>query len=241
MSYKPYKKKFEHSYALGVFPTIELLESDLYRTDKVILHTAGVTNKGVEKIVSLCEQQNIPYMTNDKLIEKLSKKENCYAIGIFRKQQHELVKTNHHVVFVHPSDMGNLGTMLRTALGFGFTEIALIRPAADVYDPKVIRASMGSFFHLNVQYFDDFENYQQSFTHDLYVFRLNGDVSLQRVQISENKPYALVFGNESSGLSSEFDSIGTGIYIPHHQNIDSLNLSVAFGIAAYHFTQHTFS
>lgn len=59
----------------------------------------------------------------------------------------------------HPSDSGNLGTILRTALGFGLKNIAIIRPAVDSDDPRVVRASMGAAFSLNIRHFDSFEQY----------------------------------------------------------------------------------
>ena len=49
--------------------------------------------------------------------------------------------------------MGNLGTIMRTMVGFGMEDLAIIRPGVDAYDPKVIRASMGSIFHLRFAYF----------------------------------------------------------------------------------------
>ena len=61
-----------------------------------------------------------------------------------------------------PSDMGNLGTIIRTAVGFGCTDIGIISPAVDAYNPKVIRGSMGSFFKVNLQYFDSFEEYKEA-------------------------------------------------------------------------------
>jgi len=241
LSYKPYKKEFPYSYTLGVFPTIELLESGRYETEKVVLHSAGSENQGIVKIIELCRIRGIPAETNDKLVNKLSTKENCYAVGIFHKREVTLEAPENHIVLVHPGDMGNLGTIIRTAVGFGIRNIAVIRPGVDAYDPKVVRGSMGSFFRANVQYFESFQAYQDAFAdHSIYTFRLNAAVPLQRVEPNPQKPFALVFGNESSGLSAEFDAIGTGVVIPHRSDIDSLNLSIAVGIAAYHFTKERF-
>ena len=58
-----------------------------------------------------------------------------------------------HVVLVNPADMGNLGTVARTMAGFGFGELAVVTPAADVFHPKTVRASMGALFRLNVARF----------------------------------------------------------------------------------------
>ena len=58
--------------------------------------------------------------------------------------------------------MGNLGTILRSCLGFGMKDIAIIKPGVDIFDPKVVRASMGSIFSLNISYFNSFEDYKNA-------------------------------------------------------------------------------
>lgn len=235
MRYKSYQKDFEHSYSFGVFPTIELIEHQSQTVQQVLLHSKGMQNGGIRKIVQLCEEHGIAIETDDALVSRLSKKDNCYAIGVFLKRYADLSPLENHIVFVNPSDRGNLGTIIRTCVGFGIFNLGIIRPGADAFDPKVIRGSMGSVFQMKIQYFDGFDQYLSSVDHDLFVFRLNGQTHLSDVKIGRDKAYTLVFGAESSGLSDAFNDIGTGVVIPHNQHIDSLNLSVAVGIAAYHF------
>jgi TrmH family RNA methyltransferase len=235
---KPYKKDFDYSYALGVFLTIELLEHKPEHVLSIILSTNAVKNSGLEKIRGIAESHGIPIEINDRLIERLSPKENCYAVGVFRKYDNRLDNGKNHIVLVNPMDSGNLGTIIRTSLGFKFTNMAIIRPAVDIFDPKSIRASMGAVFSMCFSYFDSFEAYSESFSqHQLYPFLLNGQVSIHMVHTIKKEPYALIFGNESSGLPESFNAIGTGITIPHAETIDSLNLSVAAAIAEYEFTK----
>lgn len=236
---KPYKKDFDYSYALGVFLTIELLEHKPEHVLCIILSTNAVKNSGLEKIRSLTEGHRIPIEVNDRLIDKLSPKENCYAVGIFRKYDNTLDSRKNHIVLVNPMDSGNLGTIIRTSLGFRFTDMAIIRPAVDIFDPKSIRASMGAVFSMGFTYFDSFDAYHKAFSnHHLYPFLLNGRVTIQEAYTIKQEPYALIFGNESSGLPDSFNTIGTGITIPHAKAIDSLNLSVAAAIAEYEFTKN---
>lgn len=237
MSYKPYKKEFTYSYTLGVFPTIELLQHSPQLVDRILLHSSGATNQGIHKIITLCKAHHISYETNDKLVNKLATKENSYAVGVFYKQEQPLSQTAPHIVLVQPSDMGNLGTIMRTALGFGIRDIAIVRPAADAFDPKVVRGSMGAFFQMRIQYFTDIDAYMEAYSHAMYTFRLDGAKRLQDVAPpGTGTPYALVFGNESAGLPAQFCDIGIGVVIPHSDAIDSMNLAVAVGIATYHFT-----
>jgi len=64
---------------------------------------------------------------------------------------------------------------------------------------------------------------------------LDGSVMLEEAVDRLEKPYALVFGNEGSGLPPEFAQMGQAVRIPHNDKIDSLNLSIAVGIGAYAF------
>jgi TrmH family RNA methyltransferase len=109
-----------------------------------------------------------------------------------------------------------------------------MRPAADIFDPKVVRASMGALFNINFQYFDTFAQYRDIFHHNLYPFMTNGKTTLTEARF--DPPFTLIFGNESSGLSDDFLPLGTSVTIPHSRNIDSLNLTIAVGIALYEAT-----
>ena len=155
---------------------------------------------------------------------------------VFSKWQAELRPELPHVVLHHPMDEGNLGTIQRTLLGLGLKDIAVIRPAADVFEPHVVRAAMGAVFSLRVKQYDSFEDYRREYpNHALYPFMLDGSVLLEDAVRQRKTPYALIFGNEGSGLPSEFSKLGQAVRIPHSGEIDSLNLSIAVGIGAYAF------
>ncbi len=235
-AYKRYRREFEHSYVFGASPTVELLRSRPEQVIRVLVsedfHPKDPT------LLNLCEQQHIPWEYNGTLLRRLTPKENCLAVGVLRKQIGTLEEQENHIVLVHPSDMGNLGTVLRTAVGFGLSQIAVIRPGADCFDPKAVRASMGALFRADVAYFDCFEDYTRCFPHRiLYPFLLS-DRATPLPQVQPEVPFSLIFGNESSGLDPQFEAIGIPVIIPHTQNIDSLNLSIAAGIGMYHFTTY---
>jgi len=144
-------------------------------------------------------------------------------------------------VLVNPADKGNLGTILRTATAFGIENIAIISPAADIYDPKVVRASMGALFHVNFCYFEKFEDYQKAFcgtNRNLIPFMLDGQpINKVAADLKDSDySFSLIYGNESSGLPAEFLQIGTPARIMHSNNVDSLNLPMAVGIGLYTFT-----
>jgi RNA methyltransferase, TrmH family len=228
---KRYEKEMEYSYAPGAFPTLELLGEQPDKVIKIIFNSKGETNKGVNKIKEICRGKNIEMETDDRLTEKLSGKENAYAIGVFKKYQMDIEKGKNHLVMVNPGDMGNLGTIIRTAVGMGINNLALIRPAADVWDPRTIRAAMGANFRIKFQYFETFDQYKSQHNNFLYPFMTNGKTELG--QTTFKYPWALIFGSEADGLPEEYLKVGESVKIWQSGEVDSLNLSIAVGIGLY--------
>lgn len=228
---KPYQKRFSHSYVFGVYPTLEVLKYRHGSVFRVILANKGRENKGVKEIVSLCKKYSIKVEWSDGLIVKLGGSENSYACAFFEKYTEIIDESQNHLVLVYPSDTGNLGTILRTALAFGISNIAVIKPAVDIFDPKVIRASMGAVFNLKIEYFDYFDDYQKKHKNNYYPFLLDGSSKLYETDFVA--PYSLIFGNEGAGLPKNFLKVGTSVSIPQTKKVDSVNLAVAVGLGCY--------
>ena len=231
MDIKSYKKQFDYSYSLGAFPTIELLKKRNVYSKYILIHSS-FENKEILTLISKLASKNTQIIYNDKLINKISPKENCYIIGVFNKYETKLDDSTNHIMLDNPSDMGNLGTIIRTSLGFGIKNIAIIKPGVDIFNPKVIRASMGAIFSVNIEYFDSYEQYQERFkNHTPYSFMLQAKNTLQDIKFT--KSYAtLIFGNEATGLDKKYLTENS-VIIRHTQEIDSLNLPTAVGIAIY--------
>jgi len=236
LALKSYKKHYEYSYTFGMFPTVELINSRPESVLKVLISSNFKANSSSLNILELCKSKKIETEINDKQFNRISEKENCYVIGVFTKYECDINGCKPHVVLVKPSNMGNMGTIIRTLTGFGINDLAIISPGADIFDPKVIRASMGAVFRINFKYYDNFNDYKTSFEkHKLYTFMLDGEKSLKDVNHNTDELFTLIFGNEATGLDPSFLEIGTSIVIKHTNNIDSLNLTIAAGIALYEF------
>jgi TrmH family RNA methyltransferase len=236
-----YSKKLDYTYSFGSFPTLELLKNRQEQVKAVIIHPS-ITEEIYKNVKQYCTDYKIFLLENERIFARICNKENIFLIGVVRKYEEKLGSDANHVVIVSPSDMGNLGTIVRTCVGFGIQNLALIEPAADVFNPKTIRASMGSLFSIKFQSFPSFEQYTQQFgkKRKLYSFMLNGKRKLGSFSHTKTVPYSLIFGNESSGLGDSYLEIGQSIFIKHTNNIDSLNLSLAVGIAIYEFTKLVF-
>lgn len=132
-------------------------------------------------------------------------------------------------------DPGNLGTMLRAGEGAGLSAILANRGTVDVYNPKLVRATMGSIFRIPVVYVDDFPA-------ALFKLRQEG-ISLYAAALQASVPYdsiaypektAFLIGNEAAGLSEEaIAAANQSIHIPMLGQVESLNAAVAASILLY--------
>ena len=229
----PYKKEHEASYAPGAFATIELLRARPRALRRVYIRPAFAEK---ESLAAECARLGIPILCGDEAFRRIKQKENEYVIGVFEKYTDVLCPDKAHIALVCPSDMGNLGTIIRTAAGLNLTDIAVISESADLFHPKTVRASMGAMFRVRCAAFASFEAYRAAFpAHAFYPFMLDGE-TLPQVLAQEQKPlFSLIFGNEARGLPPEFAAIGKAVRIPQSPLVDSLNLSVAAGVGAYAF------
>lgn len=229
-----YRKDSEETYGLGATVVMEYL---LHAKDKVrgvILHPQFRSEETVAKIKALCGDV-IPVSVEEKPFNILSKKENCFVICVIEKREEHILKGN-HMVLVNPSNAGNMGTIMRSCLGFGVRDLAIVPLAADHFDPKVIRASMGAAASVRTEVFSSFEEYSARFPENkLYPFMLDGSTKLHETVIEQ--PFSLIMGNEATGLPSEFSKIGRPIRIDHSNAIDSLNITIAASIGLYEATK----
>ena len=133
-------------------------------------------------------------------------------------------------------DPGNLGTIIRTADWFGVKQIFLSQDCVDVFNPKVVQATMGSLsrVHICKLFLKDFLLNLKELKYISYGACLSG-TSIYSVKTETKSVF--VFGSESHGISSEVSQIlDHKILIPgKNQDVDSLNVSVAFGIILSEF------
>lgn len=225
--YKRYRKKDDFSYTIGPFPTFEMLESANVEIIHVFLHEDF---HELEKLMSILENKGISYSFSPKVLRRISGRDNAYVIGVFKKEEKELEKGN-HLLLENIRDMGNLGNILRSSLAFQVKNIALIGNTVDFYDPRVIRASMGAYFKVNLKHFDSLEDYKKTFSNKIYAFELN-DRAKELSDLSPGSPFTLAFGNEGEGLSQDFER-EESVFIDQSEEVDSLNLHTAVAISLY--------
>lgn len=236
---EPYYRDLPYSYATGLFPATACIKACPERCQRLLLSSKLRMTEDVRTLIGACEAAGVRTEQADHVLERISRKENCFAAMVYEKAEGVFDDRLPQIILYNPSDTGNMGTILRTALGMDFRNIAIIRPAVDSDDPRTVRASMGAMFSLNVRHFDTFSRYLDEYDQvPMYPFMLDGSVPLAEACRTVGKePFALVFGNEATGLPANFVHMGTSVRIPHNDEIDSLNLAVAAGIGIYAFAQ----
>lgn len=128
-------------------------------------------------------------------------------------------------------DPGNLGSMLRTALGAGVDAVYLSKGCTDAWSPKALRGGQGAQFYLNVIEGVDLLDTVQNFAGNTYATTLAGE-SLYAQNLRQ--PSAFIIGNEGAGLSEKLvKAASKKICIPMHENLESLNAAAAAAICLF--------
>ena len=130
-------------------------------------------------------------------------------------------------------DPGNLGTIIRSCIAFNFTNIVLSDTSVDLYNPKVIRATEGMIFHINVLR-RNLRKFIPSLKDMGYKIVGTDVVNGSDIKAIDKENIALVLGNEGNGMSREVKSLCDDFaYIKMNETCESLNVGVAASILMY--------
>lgn len=228
---------------MGATLVAELLKTNPIAIRRVFLRPAEKHGEDLEKILTDLKLKNIEIIESTKAFNILGAKDNCLLMAEFAKDiansYFDVDEDSTRVILVNPSDSGNLGTIMRSAVAFGYTTLEIVMPGVDPYDPKVIRASMGAVFHLNIKIIPDVSELKVDKSCLAFVLD-DKAVSLESINAEtyHTCPPDLIFGNEAAGLPKDFcqKTGATPVYIRQSENVDSLNLGVAASIAMHYFS-----
>lgn len=144
------------------------------------------------------------------------------------------------VVLDRLQDPGNLGTLLRTADAAGAAAVIVVTPAADPFDPRTVRASMGSLFNLPVVVADDAPGLCAWLRgRGLRLIGADARRGVEWARRDWRGGAALLLGNEARGLSDDLAAgVAEWVSLPIVGRADSLNVAVAGGVLMYTWMQH---
>ena len=139
------------------------------------------------------------------------------------------------LVLEDTADPGNLGTIMRTAEAAGVTGVIMGKGTVDIFNPKVVRSTMGSIFRLPFVYVEDVKATIKELKKigiSFYAAHLKGKKSYKDIKYSDKS--AILVGNEARGLSNEVAELADNyVIIPMSGKVESLNAAVAAALMMY--------
>lgn len=224
---------------------ISALRTKKYRTEHAQFIVEGKKSVGellksnfeIEHIYYTVENKELPYLlahvtkTEINAIDfgKISQQKNPEGVlAIVNIPKPTLFEWNNasYIALDSIRDPGNLGTIIRLADWFGTTLICST-DCVELYNPKVVQASMGSLFHINIHYVDLTKELKNT-SLPKYAATLDG----QSIYVNKYEKHAvLIIGNEANGISEQVLQLATDkITLPNKGNAESLNAAMACGI-----------
>ncbi|MBR5251672.1 MAG: RNA methyltransferase [Oscillospiraceae bacterium] len=188
-----------------------------------------------EKFASELAEENV-YIISDAVSEKLSEDKTSPGVyGVFKMKNPDtdrIFSCKKLIILEDIQDPGNIGAIMRTALAFGYEDIAVSAKCADIYSPKVLRSSMTASVKLNVCKINDIPQLVKDLSakgFSTVATCLENSKELGSEKI--NLPVAVLIGNEGNGLSQQtIDASTHRVKIPMSQHIESLNAAVSAGV-----------
>ncbi|MCW7463010.1 TrmH family RNA methyltransferase [Leptospira limi] len=238
----------------GTEPIKQLLTAGWKITRILFRENSNLSSWAKEVIQN--QRDALVFEVKDELYVELSEKENPSELIVTAKikNQFDLSKLSKEVsilpkekpfylLFDRPSDYGNFGTLLRSADAFLVDIVFVIGHSIDVYDPKVIRSSLGSLFHTKLVFVPNFETLVRFVDSEKkrIGIRVIGTDSSGEFDLRETtlkSPIFLVLGNEKKGMSVQLQSLcDQRVKIPMFGVVNSLNVSCAGSILLWEVTK----
>jgi TrmH family RNA methyltransferase len=226
---KKYRETNQLFVAEGVKVIQELLQSNivlqhLYVTDNIFLEVSN-------------DKKTLISASEIKKMSSLSTANNCLAIFNIPAKK-EIFLKELIIALDDIRDPGNLGTIIRLCDWFGIQQIVCSNNTVDVYNPKVIQASMGSIARVNITY-TDLPKFLKESNQVIYGTFMDGKNVYQEKLLSNG---ILVLGNEANGISTEIEKLVTHkLAIPRFgkiQKTESLNVATATAIFLSEFKRN---
>jgi TrmH family RNA methyltransferase len=221
--------KFRREYGLFVAEGVKIVE-ELIKSEIIVKEIYGLL-EWVEENQDVCEKAGIEvFRVNQKELERISNLSTPnQVLSVCEIPKWEIVDAKADQIQLALDgirDPGNLGTIIRTADWFGVEKIVCSEDCVDVYNPKVVQATMGSIARVKVLY-TELPQYLAKARADVYATVLGGE------SIFDSKPGKGIYiiGNESRGIRANVLQHATHrISIPSKGGAESLNASIASGI-----------
>ena len=223
---KKFRKEHQLFFAEGKKVIQELIHSNFF-LENLFTTTASFPEVNPKKILPISESEL-------KKISALTTPNDCLAV--FRMPESKSINETGLIVALDDiRDPGNLGTIIRLCDWFGISELVCSEETVDIYNPKVVQATMGSIARVNVTYVN-LEKFIAETTLPVFGTFMDGD-NIYKSDLP--KEGIIVMGNEANGISSQIEkAVNHRIAIPRFGNLqqtESLNVATATAIILSEF------
>jgi len=233
------RNKLNEIFIEGIECIKKAIESNIEIT-RIIVKNINTLSEWGKNIINQNMNVRIIEMS-DKLYNELSDKINPSEMLITAKIKQNTIndinsKNPLIIVFDRPTDHGNLGSIIRSANAFNADGLFIIGHGVDIYEPKVIRASMGSIFFTKIITIGSMEILlefikSQKIKNKMEILGTDSKGTVLLNDYTMKRPVMVIIGNEAKGMSVKLKEICDKIIrIPMEGNINSLNLSCAASI-----------
>jgi len=208
-----------------------LYSESIFRTDEGLSFVKHLEAEGQYKILEV----------EEKIMSELSDTQSPQGILAVVKQPKwewkNVIKENGFVLILDRlQDPGNLGTIIRTADAAGVDGIVTLKGSVDVFNPKVLRSTMGSIFELPILEGLEWDLVESELKEQGYTVLGTAleDDSVEYNTLNYNKSTAMIIGNEANGIESDIlSAVDHKIIIPIVGSAESLNAGVAAAVVMY--------
>lgn len=174
-------------------------------------------------------------IVDEKVMKKLADTQSVpeiIAIGKIPAHNFQGEKYNKIAIFENIKDGGNLGTIIRSACAFSLDAIVLTGDCIDIYNPKVVRSSVGNLFKIPIFKIETNKLKENLKNFRLYSTIVNGGKNLEEINFA--KKSAILFGSEADGITKELKNIAQEhITLKMNEEVESLNLAICASIVFY--------
>lgn len=174
-------------------------------------------------------------LVNEAIIKKLSSTVNPQNIIGICNAKEGMLKGTRYLILDNINDPGNMGTLIRSALGFNIDTIIVSKDCVDIYNEKVLRSTQGAIFKIEIVEMDLKEAIEKLKCNGIIVIGTTLENSKSLKDLYNINKYAIILGNEANGVKKDILKLtDINVRIDMNKELESLNVGVAGGIIMHY-------
>lgn len=234
-------RKQTQTFIIEGLREISLAIQGNYEIQIILAATSIIDNEEVEKLINSVNYHIEVIEISNDVYQKLALRESTEGILAVAKSKDLMLKSilfknKNPLILVAeaPEKPGNIGALLRTADAAGLDAVLIANPKTDIYNPNIIRSSIGCVFTTQIATGTTSEIISFLKEHNINFYAAALTASVEYQTIDYKKPSAIIVGTEATGLTNDWlQNTSKNIIIPMRGAIDSMNVSVSAAIILF--------